>query len=627
VGREFQLVFRVAEGAVVRRFDQARVLLGRSMVCDLAFDSPHLSRKHAEIVCDADGWIVRDLRSRQGVAVNGRRVEAEKLAHGDWIALAPDAAGPTLLEFRLPEYAEQLPPQAILSDETGPASVVASIDVRELSKALGQSGRGKRSTIEIHPSEAATKILTAPDAPGGALFDGPSQLPVLSMFKSAGEVLLAHEGLDEMLQQVVDLIAEHLPGRRGAVCMIDQASGEIRPHCFSQEQGARSGEQGAASREQGAASWEQGAGSGKQGAGKKPGEGTRPREQERPEPGAYPLDSPYSFRSPLPAPRSPPPFLISRSILQEAVRVQRAMLVASVADDPRFDAAASIQQMGIRSAICVPLYHQGQVAGVIYVDSQGDAGPLRSRDLEVLTVLGLMVASGIAQIALRGDVARERTMRQRLARYNSPQVVEQIMKLTPRQEGEMLADEYEVSVLFADLTGFSALAESWSAAETVRVLNLVFERWTANVFQRDGTLDKYIGDAVMAVFGAPLRQGDHALRAVATALAMQQTLDDLNRSRPGEPPLQLRVGINTGRVIAGDIGSPLHKAYTVIGDAVNIASRLETSVALPGQIVIGQATYEQAREQYVCQPLGEIQLRGKRHAIRAYRVVGQAAKP
>ncbi|MEI8376892.1 MAG: adenylate/guanylate cyclase domain-containing protein, partial [Planctomycetota bacterium] len=335
------------------------------------------------------------------------------------------------------------------------------------------------------------------------------------------------------------------------------------------------------------------------------------------------LAPPYS-------PGSPPlqqPFLISRSILHEAVRRQQAMLVASVADDPRFDAAVSIQQMGIRSAICVPLYHQGQVTGIIYVDSQGDAGLLSSRDLEVLTVLGLMVASGIVQISLRGDVARERTMRDRLARYNSPQVVEQIMKLAPRQEDEMQADEYDVSVLFADITGFSTLAESWSAAETVRVLNLVFERWTANVFQRDGTLDKYIGDAVMAVFGAPLRQADHAQRAVATALAMQQTLDDLNRLRPHEPVLKLRIGINSGRVIAGDIGSPLHKSYTVIGDVVNIASRLETSVALPGQIVIGQATYEAIRDRYDCEPLGEVQLRGKRRTIPAYRVVGERGKP
>ena len=196
------------------------------------------------------------------------------------------------------------------------------------------------------------------------------------------------------------------------------------------------------------------------------------------------------------------------------------------------------------------------------------------------------------------------------------------MRLAPWQEDEMLTGEYDVSVLFADLTGFSTLAENWSAAEVVRMLNLVFERWTADVFERDGTLDKYIGDAVMAVFGAPLRQADHAQRALATALAMQRTLDDLNRLRPQEVPLQLRIGINSGRVTAGDIGSPRHKSYTVIGDVVNIASRLETSVALPGQIVIGQATYEQIREQYACEPLGKIQLRGKRQAIRAYRVIG-----
>ena len=308
--------------------------------------------------------------------------------------------------------------------------------------------------------------------PAEPLFESTSQLPVLSLFKSAGEVLLAHESLDEMLQQVVNLIAEHLPGRRGVVCMVDPASGEIQPCCFSQE----SGEQGAESREQ------------------------RSRPLLPAEPCSPPASSPRAPRSPLPAPRA---FSISRSILHEAVRVQRAMLVASVADDPRFHAAASIQQMGIRSAICVPLYHQGQVTGVIYVDSQQRRRALEQPRPGSLTVLGLMVAAGIAQLSLRNDVARERTMRDRLARYNSPQVVEQIMKLTPRQEDEMLADEYDVSVLFADIAGFSALAENWSAAETVRVLNLVFERWTANVFQRDGTLDKYIGDAVMAVFGAP----------------------------------------------------------------------------------------------------------------------------
>jgi adenylate cyclase len=586
VEQGFELAFRIAESPVVRRFDQPRVLLGRSIVCDVVFDSPHLSRKHAEIVREGGHWIVRDLRSHHGVAVNGQRTDSQRLGSGDRIVLAPDAAEPTALEFRLLEPAAAAP-QAILSDDLGPTSIVASIDLCELANSLDQSKRGLRSTIEAFPGDATGKMPAAPGVFGGTLFEGSPQLSVLSLFKSAGEILLAHESLEEMLQQVVNLIAAHLPGRRGVVCMRDQASGEIQPLCFSQET---------------------------------PREAAAHAQSESH--ASFPRSDRVLSAEPPPLAQHWRPFVISRSILHEAVRVQRAMLVGSVADDPRFHAVASIHQMGIQSAICVPLYHQGQVRGVIYVDSQHDAGPLSSRDLEVLTVLGLMVAAGLAQIALRNDVVRERTMRDRLARYNSPQVVEQIMKLTPRQEGEMLTEEYDVSVLFADISGFSALAENWEAAETVRVLNLVFERWTANVFQRDGTLDKYIGDAVMAVFGAPLRQADHARRALATALAMQRTLEDLNGLRPHEPDLQLRIGINSGRVIAGDIGSPLHKAYTVIGDVVNIASRLETSVALPGQIVIGEATYEQAGEHFACEPLGEVQLRGKRQAIRAYRVIG-----
>jgi adenylate cyclase len=564
VDRGFQLVYQVADKQVVRHFDQARVVLGRSIVCDAVFESPHLSRKHAEIVREAEAWFVQDLRSRHGVAVNGERVVRKELVSGDRIVLAPDAAEPTCLEFSLPEKVS--PPQALSSDIG--SSVIASIDLRALSSSLEQSAGGPVAPIHLHPAQLDKSFshLWAAAGGGQTLDEAASQLPVLAMFKSAGEILLAHASLDDLLQQIVNLIARHLPGRRGVACLVDPLSGEIEPRWFSHE----------------------------------------------PPPGGG--------QSPLRTDWGRSPFLISRSILQEAIRVKRAMLVNSAGDDPRFNDAASIRQMGIRSAICVPLYHQGHVTGLIYVDSQRNANLLAGCDLEALTVLGLMVAAGIAQISLRGEVDRQRTLRDRLARYNSPRVVEQILKHTARQENEMLAEEYDVSVLFADLTGFSTLAENWTAAETVAILNLVFERWTANVFERDGTLDKYIGDAVMAVFGAPLPQADHARRAVDTALAMQRTLDELNRHRPPDEALRLRIGINSGRVIAGDIGSPQHKAYTVVGDVVNVASRLETSVALPGQIVIGETTYEQVRDSVSCEPLGEVQLRGKRRLIRAFRL-------
>ena len=369
---------------------------------------------------------------------------------------------------------------------------------------------------------------------------------MLGLLKSAGEILMANESLDEMLQRIADLIGEHLPGRRVAVFLGDATSGELLPRRFSET----------------------------------------------------PMIGSLTF--PQAAYDRTRPFPTSRTIIRDVLHTGRALLVANTADDRRFRDTSGTKK--IRSAICVPLYHEKRIEGAVYVDSQHESESLSGGDLEVLTVLGLMVAAGIAQMALRGDVARERAVRDRLARYNSPQVVERIMQLVPRPEDEMQADEYDVSVLFADLGGFTALAENWSAAEVVRVLNQVFERWTADVFVRDGTLDKYIGDAVMAIFGAPLRQSDHAQRAVATALAMRQSLDEFNRSRPDAPPLDVRIGINSGRVIAGDIGSPRHRR-------VHRDRRRGERGQPPGNLrrPAGTnrdrpATFEQVQQLYPCEP-------------------------
>lgn len=316
------------------------------------------------------------------------------------------------------------------------------------------------------------------------------------------------------------------------------------------------------------------------------------------------------------------PFSVSRSILSEAIRSRRATLVTNAKEDPRFLAAVSVVQIGIRAAMCVPLYHAEQVKGIIYIDSQRTPNEFNSQDLEMLAGLGLMVAVGITQTSLRNDVLRERSIRDRLSKYHSPRVVEQIIGRVAHLDTEMLAEEREVSVLFADLTSFTSLSEHMPPADVIRLLNTVFTGLAAAVFEYDGTLDKYIGDAVMAVFGAPIYQTDHARRAVATALRMQKFLVEFNEERVAETPLRMRIGINSGPAIAGDIGSALRKEYTVIGDVVNTASRLETSVAQPGDIVIGAATYEQVKNSFQCEPLPEICLRGKRESVRPYRVLG-----
>ncbi len=168
----FQLVYQSAGAEVVRTFDQARVLVGRSIVCDLVFDSPHLSRKHAEIVRDADGWSVHDLGSLHGLAVNGAVATSRQLATGDRIALAADAAEPIFLVFRLEDTAATVAPRLFLSEDTGTTNIVASIDLRELAKSLSKSGRIKPAAAEA------------------AVFEHLPQLPALALLKSAGEVLL-----------------------------------------------------------------------------------------------------------------------------------------------------------------------------------------------------------------------------------------------------------------------------------------------------------------------------------------------------------------------------------------------------------------------------------------------------
>jgi adenylate cyclase len=189
---------------------------------------------------------------------------------------------------------------------------------------------------------------------------------------------------------------------------------------------------------------------------------------------------------------------------------------------------------------------------------------------------------------------REAKFRQRLERYHSPQVVSQILKNSQNIDSNALqAQRSEISVLFADISGFTRMSEGMEPLQLASILNRTFEACTDQVFARGGTLDKYIGDAIMAFFGAPNPDPDHAHHAVDAAIAMQEVLRILNDTRPeGYPELKMRIGINSGEAFAGDIGCEKRMDYTVMGSTVNLASRLESGVAKAGQIVVGPRTAE-----------------------------------
>jgi adenylate cyclase len=182
----------------------------------------------------------------------------------------------------------------------------------------------------------------------------------------------------------------------------------------------------------------------------------------------------------------------------------------------------------------------------------------------------------------------------------------------------------EVSVLFADIVGFTTMSEKLSPNLVALMLNDYLSRMTDVIFKYEGTLDKFIGDAIMAVFGAPLDMPDHAERAIRTALEMQERLAEWNAERKEGPHLRIRIGINSGKAVAGEIGSMNKREYTVLGDTVNTASRLESGVAKPGMVVIGENTFKMVQGLFDCRSLGTFSLKGKALEVLVYQVAGSA---
>jgi len=320
-----------------------------------------------------------------------------------------------------------------------------------------------------------------------------------------------------------------------------------------------------------------------------------------------------------------PASAISRDIALRVFAQRESILTLDALDDPRFQSESIISQ-NIRSVMCVPLLTRDSTLGVVFVDSTTRRVALYEHHLHFLTLIGNIAAVAIEQARLRQKVEREHAIRERLTRYQSPNLVERL--LAESGPGLALAPmERSVSVLFADIVSFSTRAERTVPSEVALLLNSVFSELVDTIFAHDGTLDKFLGDGIMAVFGAPNDLPDHARRAVSCALAMQRLLAARNARRQDAEPIRLRIGINSGAAVAGDIGSDRRVEYTVIGNTVNVAARLQAFVAQPGDVVIGPATREALGDSPPTEALGPQTLKGIREAVLAFRVLGGASDP
>ncbi len=218
--------------------------------------------------------------------------------------------------------------------------------------------------------------------------------------------------------------------------------------------------------------------------------------------------------------------------------------------------------------------------------------------------------------------AQERFIRETFQRYVSPAVVRRLLEDSAHLR--LGGQRQEVTVLFADLRGFTSFSERCGPEELVEVLNRYLAIGAEAVLAEEGTLDKFIGDAIMAVFNAPLPQPDHSLRAIRAALQIREAALAYHRSAPSAWHLQYGIGISVGEAVVGNIGTPQQLNYTAIGACVNLAKRLE-EVAAPGQILLSAEVYQRVRDRVEARPLAPIPLAGFQEPVDVYELV--ALKP
>ena len=297
-----------------------------------------------------------------------------------------------------------------------------------------------------------------------------------------------------------------------------------------------------------------------------------------------------------------------------------AVLMVDSNSDKEFGMRESIIRSEIVSAMCVPLKIENRILGSIYLDTRKPDVTFSEEDLELFASLGSQSAFAIDNVQLHNKVVEAEMKRQEFGRFLSPSIVEKIM--SEEKAVELGGNRTNVSTLFCDIRGFTNTAERISPTELVAMLNEYFTSMTEVIFQYQGTLDKYVGDEIMAVFGAPVEIENHCLAAVSAAMGIQKLNAELNvvREKEGRPVIQLGIGVDSGEVTAGYFGSPMRMEYTVMGDRVNTASRF-CSLAEPGQVIVGRETWSHIEGKVEGRHIGSVRLKGKELEVDAHEIL------
>jgi len=542
--------------------DKEEVSIGRSKNNDIILRDNTVSRNHAGIMMTKEGYILTDFGSYNGTEVNKKPIQSIVLKHDDQIKI-----GTTKMTFLTQEEAPKYLAESI--------EIILEPDTEKDDQEIVESSPEDSSQKDSHEllvssfelkrisRESDLSVPSEEESQPSEIRAGISSLErmnkVLFVLYEVSKQLNSILDLHELLNKIMDLIFMVIDADYGFLILTgEEENGELIPVVVKYRDD---------------------------------------KERDRRE------------------------LKASQTIINKVINDKVALLTSNAMKDSRLDHGESLVIQQIRSAICVPLWKKDTIIGVIQLDGIRPENQFTEDDLELLKTIGSQMAMIIDQASLNEQIREEERMRNRLERFHSPQVIEMILKGGQEaKDNVMEPKELTATILFSDIIGFTTLSEQMPPREINMILNYYFSRMTDIVFEYDGTLDKYMGDALMAVFGAPMEKEGDAERAILAALNMRRELAVMMEKTRAERRFNIRIGINTGRVLAGNIGSPQRMDYTVIGDPVNIASRLE-SLARPNQILIGEETYRLVKGKFNVKRFGPQKVRGKRSEIVVYEVL------
>jgi len=305
---------------------------------------------------------------------------------------------------------------------------------------------------------------------------------------------------------------------------------------------------------------------------------------------------------------------IPRAVIDQTLISKGGVLVNNALIDERFDRSQSVMLRGVQSVMAVPLRARNQTLGVLYVDSISQSAAFSDDDLPLLESIGAQAAILLDNAELLAKVKQEVENRANLSRFLSPAAVEEV--LSGRMALKLDGQSAVVTTLFADIRGFTTMSSQLPPDEVVRILNRFFEDCVDAVEQNHGTVDKFIGDCVMGLWGAPVARPDDARNAMAAALQM---VERSKRTLINGTPLEMGVGINTGEVVLGAVGSKKRLDYTAIGSAVNLAARL-CGIAHAGEVLVTIETLQAGGKGITADAGDEVLLKGIDVPITPYSV-------